>query len=85
MQSRETLRRHAALVDDMAQARGIDLEEQIMRGKLTVSELEDAVLRCTACTSPETCAHWLGNREDTAAETPAFCRNSGLFSSLDAG
>ena len=83
MQSRATLKRHAALVDDMAHARGIDLEEQIMRGKLTVSELEDAVLRCTACTSPETCAHWLGNREDT--ETPAFCRNSGLFRTLEAG
>ncbi|WP_305967944.1 MULTISPECIES: DUF6455 family protein [unclassified Mameliella] len=85
MQSRATLKRHAALVDDMAQARGIDLEERIMRGKLTVSELEDAVLRCTSCASPETCAHWLAKREQDGTEAPGFCRNSDLFQTLEAG
>ncbi len=82
MQSRTTLKRHAALVDGMAQAQGIDLEEQIMRGNLTISELEDAVLRCTGCTSPDICAHRLATRDGPTPDTPDFCRNADLFRTL---
>ena len=85
MQSRTTLKRHAALVDDMARARGQDLEEEIMRGKMTMSELEDAVLRCTSCTSPDTCRDWLSKQAGPVPEAPDYCRNAALFRALDGG
>ncbi|WP_323767384.1 DUF6455 family protein [Antarctobacter sp.] len=83
MQSQTTLKRHAALVDNMAQARGVDLEEQMLRGKLTISELEDAVLRCTACTSADTCEHWLKTQTDPAPDVPEYCRNAALFRAME--
>ncbi|MCB1335185.1 MAG: hypothetical protein KDK26_16435 [Roseivivax sp.] len=83
MQSRETLRRHAALVDRMAQTLGIDLEEAAFRGKLSIPDVEDAVLRCTACTQPGACEHWLAARDGATAETtPEYCRNTELFDTI---
>lgn len=85
MQSEATLKRHAALIDQMAQARGLDLEEQMLRGKLTVAELEDAVLRCTGCAQPDACEFWLSVQQDTVSEAPAFCRNAEVFRTLERG
>lgn len=85
MQSQTTLKRHAALVDNMAQACGVDLEEQMLRGKLSMSDLEDAVLGCTACNSVEKCEHWLEAQTATATDTPAYCRNATLFRALKQG
>ena len=82
MQSREQLRKHAALVDHMADTLGLDLQEEAMRGRLTFSEIEDAVLRCTGCTQPEACEHWLATRGGSAEEPPAYCRNADLFDDL---
>ncbi|CUH74686.1 DUF6455 family protein [Tropicibacter naphthalenivorans] len=85
MQSTKTLKRHARLVDDMAQAQGVDLEEQILRGKLTVTELEDAVLRCTGCSNPDTCEHWLAAQSGEATQGPDYCRNGQMFQDLKWG
>lgn len=82
MQSRTTLKRHAHLVDEMANAQGLDLEEQILRGNLAVSDLEDAVLRCTGCTKPCDCEDWLASRSLPADSPPDYCRNSELFADL---
>ena len=84
MQSRSTLKRHAALVDRMSTAQGLDLEEQVMRGKLSIGELEDAVLRCTGCTNPDACEHWLATQTGPVDGTPEFCRNAHLFRDLKA-
>lgn len=85
MHDTSTLRRHAALVDKMANAQGIDLEEQVLRGALSIPELDDAVLRCTGCTQPCACERWLAALEEPAAATPDYCRNSGLFAALKRG
>ncbi len=82
MQSRSTLDKHARLVSRMAEALGIDLDEAAMRGLLPQSELSDAVLRCTGCTNPDQCAHWLDDHADGASDTPGICRNSELFKTL---
>lgn len=85
MLGRATLKRHAALVDRMAEARGVDLEEQILRGNLRIGELDDAVLRCTGCSNPDGCEHWLTQVEQngaTVSDTPAQCRNARVFSEL---
>ena len=77
--------RHAALVDRMARTLGLDLEEKIMEGKLEIDTLGDAVLKCTGCTDPDGCEHWLDAQEDTAAEAPGICRNRDLFKLLKQG
>ncbi|MEC3861262.1 DUF6455 family protein [Mesobacterium sp. TK19101] len=81
MQSTKTLRRHAQLVDRMADALGIDLEEEALRGHLTISEIDDAVLRCTGCTNPDSCEHWLDTGPQ-ASDPPGYCRNAELFGDL---
>ncbi len=85
MLNRTTLRRHADLVDRMANAQGIDLEEQMLRGHLSTSELEDAVLRCTGCSKPCDCDDWLSRQGDNADAAPSYCRNGALFAGLKQG
>lgn len=81
MQSTKTLRRHAQIVDRMADALGVDLEEEALRGHLTIGEIDDAVLRCTGCSNPDACERWLGTGPQ-ASEPPGFCRNAKLLDDL---
>ncbi|EIE52825.1 hypothetical protein AL036_15405 [Salipiger aestuarii] len=74
--------RHATLVDHMARALGVDLDEQILRGNLSLSQVEDAVLSCTNCTQPCACESWLASQHETAPEAPGYCRNVALFDAL---
>lgn len=84
MQSSSTLKRHADLVDRMASAQGIDLEAEMMAGKIRPEGLSDAVLACTGCANPQECAHWLAQNE-RAESTPDYCRNADLFTLLKTG
>lgn len=83
MQSTKTLKRHADLVDRMADARGIDLEEEILRGNMSIPELDDAVLACTGCSHPNDCAKWLAEGGDPAQSPPKYCRNAEIFDRLE--
>ncbi|MGY3438154.1 MULTISPECIES: DUF6455 family protein [unclassified Marinovum] len=78
----QTIKRHAALMDRMATAHGLDMEEQVLRGKISSAEIADAVLSCTNCTNPDGCAHWLDTQTGVAAAAPDQCRNAGMFSDL---
>ncbi len=82
MTSRETLKRHAGLFDDMASAVGLDLENEVLTGRLPIPDLDEAVLRCTGCTRPEACSSWLDKNTGTAETPPDYCRNSTLFAEL---
>ena len=82
MPSRTDYTRHARLVDHMAGTLGIDLDEQMMRGKVTASQIDDAVLSCTGCTQPCACDAWLSAQTETAPEAPGYCRNAALFDAL---
>ncbi len=75
-------KRHAALVDRMATAQGIDLEEEMMRGRLGFMQIEDAVLSCTGCSAPCACERWLDAQPTPADQPPSYCRNTALFASL---
>lgn len=83
MSRREEIKKHAQLVDHMANALGLDLEEQMLRGKLTFSQLDDAVLSCTGCTQPCACATWLKTQDTVAPNPPFYCRNADLFHELN--
>lgn len=78
----EQLRKHAALVDRMATARGLDLEEAALRGKISPDGIADAVLRCTGCSNPGDCAHWLDAHSAPEHAGPSYCRNAELFEDL---
>lgn len=80
-----TYKRHADLVDRMANALGIDLEEKIMRGKLQIDTLGEAVLRCTGCADPCGCEQWLAAQVEVAEQAPSMCRNAELFDGLKDG
>lgn len=87
MPSSKTIRRHAGLVDRMANLMGTDLEEAVMRGSLSPDALPDMVLRCTACANPDGCEVWLAQQEAAtegqgAATPPYFCRNADVFDEL---
>ena len=83
MQNPRKLKRHADLTDKMATARGIDLEESLMRGDIKIEDISDAVLRCTACSNPEHCTGWLEEQEGTTRTSPTYCRNATLFKALE--
>ncbi|MCT4556754.1 MAG: DUF6455 family protein [Pelagimonas sp.] len=84
MQSPLTLKKHAGLVDRMATARGLDLEEEILRGNMRIGDLEDAVLSCTMCSNPGACEGWLADAQDQPQQqTPEYCRNADLFRALE--
>lgn len=81
-----TKKRHADLVDRMANTLGLDLEEKIMQGKLEIDTLGEAVMRCTGCADPDACEQWLAAQEGTApAAAPGLCRNADLFEMLKRG
>jgi len=78
MQDRQRLRHHAGLLDQMAQARGIDLEEAVLEGQLRFDDIADAVLRCADCPNPGHCQRWLelqAGAARPAPDTPEYCRN----------
>ncbi|SFE52068.1 DUF6455 family protein [Roseivivax sediminis] len=83
MLSRDVLKRHASLVDRMSDAMGVDLQEAALRGDVSVPEIDDAVLTCTACSQPFACESWLARRVGSVADAPpAYCRNTELFARL---
>ena len=85
MQDTKKLRRHADLVDRMANALGLDLELMTMEGKLRIDTIGDAVMRCTGCSDPTACNHWLTVQDSPVDTTPDMCRNADLFDLLKAG
>jgi len=82
MESPKILKRHAALLDEMAQTLGIDLEEAAIRGDLRIDDISEAVLRCTGCPDPRHCRHWLQDHTEGATATPDYCSNAALFQQL---
>lgn len=82
MTSNDRLKRHAALVDEMAAARGIDLQDASLRAGLTPDDLADMVHRCAGCAHPDTCETWMKAQVGAVSETPGYCRNADMFDRL---
>lgn len=85
-----TLNRHAALMNRMAQVLGVDLTEAMAQNLLSGEDWRGAVVRCTGCSDPEGCQHWLAAHdapEDhdgaaTAEAAPHFCNNRLMMARL---
>ncbi|MEL7167094.1 MAG: DUF6455 family protein [Pseudomonadota bacterium] len=80
----DRLKRHAMLVDRMAEARGIDLQEAVMRSGLTPDDVSDMVLTCAGCTKGADCEKWMNDAAEKVSETPSYCRNADVFARLAA-
>lgn len=84
--SQAVLQKHAALFDDMGSALGLDLQEEVIAGRLPFDALGEAVLRCSGCAHPDRCASLLKALELPAAERlrnpPSYCRNRDLLGPL---
>lgn len=77
------LNQHAGLLNKMADTLGVDLAEAAQEGRLAPEDLRASVLRCTGCSDPAECMHFLVEHAATGAEAaPEFCRNRQLFSEL---
>lgn len=85
MTSTQNLKKHAALVDRMASALGIDLEQKALEGQIDFEQISDAVMACSGCSNPEECSHWLDTQNGQAKTTPDICRNAEIFARLKAG
>lgn len=77
----KTLRRHARLFADMAEANGVDLEEAVLRAEIDPGAISDGVLRCTGCENPQDCEAHLGSFA-TLDGPPPYCRNAELLNGL---
>lgn len=77
-----TLKKHAALFDEMGQTVGLDLQQQAIDGKLRFDEISEAVLRCTRCAHPERCASWMQAAHAETGQAPDYCRNRDLLEYL---
>jgi len=80
-----TMKRHAGLVDQMADCLGLDLEEEILAGQLAPESLCDEVLRCTGCSNPDGCEAWMSKHVGQAEAPPIICRNGDVFLALKDG
>ena len=81
MRDTDTLKHHAGLVDRMARANGVDLEEAVLAGALRFDQIADAVLNCAGCTNPDHCAGVLASTTALNAP-PGYCRNLHLLDAL---
>ncbi len=82
MQDTATLKKHAALFDEMGAVLGLDLQQQAIDGGLPRDEISEAVLRCTKCAHPEHCATLLAVSSSHSVSPPDYCRNRDLLDYL---
>ncbi|MFK7940584.1 MAG: DUF6455 family protein [Roseovarius sp.] len=85
MTKHATIKHHAALMDNMAGALGVDMEQSMLEGRMTMDQLSDAVLGCTGCSNPDSCAHWVSQQTGTASAAPEYCRNGSMLGRLAQG
>lgn len=90
MYGRKLLNHHAALVNRMAQAVGVNLTELIIRGRFSGEEWREAVVRCTSCSDPDACLVWLAEHAERPSTMPTgpeevvppYCANGSMMARL---
>jgi hypothetical protein len=86
MPAASILNRHAALVNHMADVRGVDMTAALREARLSREDWAEAVLKCVGCDKPGACDHWLAVQGWADAvpvpQTPDYCRNAGLIAAL---
>lgn len=65
--------RHLWLLQAVARAAGVDLQQEIREGRLGGLEYARLVTTCRGAGCSKTCALWLSARRDDAPAVPDFC------------
>ncbi|MCG7493733.1 DUF6455 family protein [Thalassobius sp. Cn5-15] len=64
----------------MADATGVNLETELLSGRLNLNDLTSAIERCKNCSGPTACEAWLKQSQPNHEETPpGYCRNSAML------
>lgn len=80
MQNDTPNRRHMELFHQMAEALGVDLENEILSGRMKLGDLTTSIERCKQCAGPSACRAWLDHaRPGLETSTPSYCRNSEML------
>ena len=74
--------RHAGLVNEMANALGVDLIDEALAGRINEARLREAVGRCVSCDASTGCERWIEAHRRGAGAPPMFCRNNDLWDLL---
>lgn len=77
------LEEHGKLVEKMADAVGVDLEELEQRGTLSAEARDDLVKRCVGCADTCECQQYLAQTvPGTADAAPDYCLNRDEFAAM---
>lgn len=80
MQSNRPTAEHTALFHQMAEAMGVNLEQEILAGRLDLETLTNSIQRCKGCGGPKACTKWLEHAEVGAEpDAPGYCRNASML------
>lgn len=77
----KTRAQHAALMTQMAQTLGVDLDAAQSHGALPPAAHAAMVTACTGCANPKACGQWLAHTTSAKA-APSYCRNGDLLGRL---
>jgi hypothetical protein len=73
---------HADLVNRMSGTLGVDLAEEMLRGRMPPEDLRTTVLTCMGCSAPGACARWLDAHASGSDVAPSYCRNKDRLEGL---
>ena len=71
--------KHIRLMTRMADTLGIDLETEMMSGRLSPESYQSRVFACVGCRNADDCAAFLDASDGTAGAAPGYCRNKAEF------
>lgn len=74
--------RHFWMARSVARVMGLNLAEQMRRGRLRPEEYEVMVAACRGCALVEQCEKWLAEPRVQASTPPPGCRISGPLTRL---
>ncbi|MEC8040799.1 MAG: DUF6455 family protein [Pseudomonadota bacterium] len=68
---------HTALFHHMADAMGVNLEKELLSGRLKLEDLSQSIERCKGCAGPGACKVWLEHATPGQEDLPpGYCRNA---------
>ncbi|MDU8943017.1 DUF6455 family protein [Ovoidimarina sediminis] len=73
--------KHIRLMTRMADTLGVDLETEIMSGRLSPESYRSRVFACVGCQNAGDCAAFLDASGGTAEAAPDYCRNKSVLDS----
>ena len=73
---------HEHLLGRMADVLGLNLDLELDLARISRTEIERAITRCSQCPDPTGCEFWLEEHSAGSSETPQLCRNKSLLEHL---